>query len=170
RALGSNRDSFIRGIRHSLSRPAAKGELLRRREEQAPEVSDQQLDASGADDCRHLQATLAGGRVQARVHQPVGESPTEAKRLKPRSWGGAVERKQDGEALRQHAQKGACATHQVATYSERRRSLVTRESGGRDGPQRAKAARADRNGSDAAALSGGVSAATWGEGGCANWR
>jgi hypothetical protein len=25
-----------------------------------------------------------------------------------------VERKQDGEALRQHAQKGACATHQVA--------------------------------------------------------
>ena len=29
-----------------------------------------------------------------------------------------MERKQDGEALRQHAQKGACATHQVATYSE----------------------------------------------------
>jgi hypothetical protein len=33
----------------------------------------------------------------------VGESPTEAKRLKPRSWGGAVARKQDGEALRQSA-------------------------------------------------------------------
>ena len=31
----------------------------------------------------------------------VGESPTEAKRLKPRSWGGAVARKQGGEALRQ---------------------------------------------------------------------
>ena len=31
----------------------------------------------------------------------VGESPTEAKRLKPRSWGGIVARKQDGEALRQ---------------------------------------------------------------------
>ncbi len=32
---------------------------------------------------------------------PVGESPTEANRLKPRSLGGAVARKQDGEALRQ---------------------------------------------------------------------
>ena len=35
-------------------------------------------------------------------------------------------REQDGEALRQHLLKGRCATHQVATYSERRRSLVTR--------------------------------------------
>jgi hypothetical protein len=31
-----------------------------------------------------------------------------------------VAREQDGGALRQHVQKGACATHQVATYSERR--------------------------------------------------
>src|ERR1035438_3662264 len=37
--------------------------LLRRGEEPAPEVSDQQLCASGADDCRHLQATLAGGAI-----------------------------------------------------------------------------------------------------------
>ena len=35
-------------------------------------------------------------------------------------------RKQDGEALRPYARKGAYATHQVATCSERRRSLVTR--------------------------------------------
>ena len=41
-----------------------------------------------------------------------------------------VERKQDGGALRQHTRKGVCATHQVATCSERRRSLVTRISGG----------------------------------------
>ena len=73
---------------------------------------------------------LADRRVQTRTHRPVGERPTEAKRLRPRSWGGAVARKQDGGALRQHAQKGVCATHQVATCSERRRSLVTRISGG----------------------------------------
>lgn len=35
-------------------------------------------------------------------------------------------RKQDDGALRQYAQKGVYATHQVATRSERRRSLVTR--------------------------------------------
>ena len=35
-------------------------------------------------------------------------------------------RKQDDGALRQYAQKGVYATHQVATCSERRRSLVTR--------------------------------------------
>ena len=44
----------------------------------------------------------------------------------PRSLEGAVAREQDGEALRQHSLKGGCATHQVVTYSERRRSLVTR--------------------------------------------
>src|ERR1035437_4856459 len=42
-------------------------------------------------------------RQRARCH--VGESPTEAKRLRLRSKGGAVARKQDGGALRQHARK-----------------------------------------------------------------
>jgi Domain of unknown function (DUF4372) len=74
----------------------------------------------------HLPPALANRRVQTRAHQPVGESPTEAKRLKLRSMGGAVARKQDGDALRQHTRKGVCATHQVATYSKRRCSLVTR--------------------------------------------
>jgi hypothetical protein len=55
----------------------------------------------------------------------VGESPTEVKRPRPRSLGGIVARKQDDGALRQHTLKGACAKHQVATYSERRCSLVT---------------------------------------------
>jgi hypothetical protein len=55
----------------------------------------------------------------------VGESPTEVKRPRPRSLGGAVARKQDGGALRQHTLKGACAKHQVVTCSERRCSLVT---------------------------------------------
>src|ERR1700730_8951797 len=73
---------------------------------------------------------VADRRVQSRTHSPVGERPTEGKRLRPRSWGGAVARKQDGGALRQTYSKGVCATHQVATYSERRRSLVTRISGG----------------------------------------
>ena len=40
---------------------------------------------------------------RARCH--VGESPTGAKRLRLRSKGGAVARKQDGGALRQHARK-----------------------------------------------------------------
>ena len=62
--------------------------------------------------------------------RPVGVRPTGAKRLRPRSLGGVVARKQDGGALRQTYSKGVCATHQVATYSERRRSLVTRNSGG----------------------------------------
>ncbi|PYT29112.1 MAG: hypothetical protein DMG57_12795 [Acidobacteria bacterium] len=41
----------------------------------------------------HLQGPLAGGRVQSRTHCPVGARPTEANRLRPRSWGGAVARK-----------------------------------------------------------------------------
>jgi hypothetical protein len=45
---------------------------------------------------------------------------------RPRSLEGVVARKQDGEALRQHSLKGGCATFQVVTWSERRRSLVTR--------------------------------------------
>src|SRR5450759_460726 len=49
RALRSNRDSVISGIRHGLSRHATEGELLRRGEEQAPEVSDQQLHAARSD-------------------------------------------------------------------------------------------------------------------------
>src|SRR5664280_1298897 len=48
-ALGSNRDSVLPGIRHGISRPATEGELLRRGEEQALEVSDQQLYPSGTD-------------------------------------------------------------------------------------------------------------------------
>ena len=47
-----------------------------------------------------LSLALAGRRVRRRAHSPVGESPTGAKRLKPRSLGGAVAREQDGEALR----------------------------------------------------------------------
>lgn len=62
---------------------------------------------------------------EGRIIQSVKVRP----RLKdsgPRSLEGAVARKQDGEALRQHSLKGGCATYQVVTYSERRRSLVTR--------------------------------------------
>jgi len=77
--------------------------------------------------------TMEYWRVQSRAPQPVGGSPTGANRLRPCSLGGAVAREQDGEALRHLARKGACATHQVATYSERRCSLVTRKPGGRDG-------------------------------------
>jgi hypothetical protein len=47
--------------------------------------------------------TIGVSRQRARCH--VGESPTEAKRLRLRSKGGAVARKQDGGALRQHARK-----------------------------------------------------------------
>ena len=69
---------------------------------------------------------MANRRVQSRTHCPVGGRPTEAKRLRPCSLGGVVARKQDDGALRQHTRRGVCATHQVATCSERRRSLVTR--------------------------------------------
>src|SRR5208283_4105564 len=54
--------------------------------------------------CTHRRRWLVGVSSQrARCH--VGESPTEAKRLRLRSKGGAVARKQDGGALRQHARK-----------------------------------------------------------------
>jgi hypothetical protein len=54
--------------------------------------------------CTHRRRWLVGvSRQRARCH--VGESPTEAKRLRLRSKGGAVARKQDGGALRQHARK-----------------------------------------------------------------
>ena len=113
---------------------------------------------------------LGSGRVQPRFSHPVGASPTEANRLKPRSTGGAGARKQTGEALRQHSLQGECATLQVATGSERSSSLVTRNSGGRAGLLRAKAARAGRNESATTVLTGGVSAVTWSEGGESNWR
>jgi len=76
---------------------------------------------------------LADRRVQRRAHNPVGESSIGDKRLSPRSLGGAMARKQDGEALRQIVSKGNDARLQAATCSERRCSLVTRNSGGRDG-------------------------------------
>jgi len=72
----------------------------------------------------YKQLWQVGASSQGRIIQSVKVRP----RLKdsmPRSLEGAVARKQDGEALRQHSLKGGCATHQVVTYSERRRSLVT---------------------------------------------
>jgi len=66
------------------------------------------------------------GVSRQRTRVLVGESPTEVKRLRPRSVGGVVARNQNGEALRHDALKGVCAKHQVATTSERRCSLVTR--------------------------------------------
>src|SRR3990172_8060870 len=51
------------------------------------------------------------GRITQSVH--VRPRPTDPK---PRSLGGAVARKQDGEALRQHSLKGGCATLQVVTF------------------------------------------------------
>jgi len=52
-----------------------------------------------------VQGQMAGGRVQPRTRLQVGESPTEVKRLRPRSLGGTVAGNQDGGALRQHALK-----------------------------------------------------------------
>jgi hypothetical protein len=72
------------------------------------------------------QLALYIGVSSRRTRLLVGESPTEAKRPRPRSVGGIVARKQDDGALRQHTLEGACARHQVATYSERRSSLVKR--------------------------------------------
>ncbi len=54
-----------------------------------------------------------GVSSQGHIIQPVRDRPR-PKDSGPRSLGGAVARKQNGEALRQHAQKGVCATHQVA--------------------------------------------------------
>src|ERR1019366_3399947 len=54
-------------------------------------------------DTAKLRWRIGVSRQRARCH--VGESPTEAKRLRLRSKGGAVARKQDGGALRQHARK-----------------------------------------------------------------
>jgi hypothetical protein len=47
-------------------------------------------------------------RVQLRAEHPVGESPTETKRLKSRSLGGVVARKQGGGALRHTARRELC--------------------------------------------------------------
>jgi len=66
------------------------------------------VDQPGGGDARtgHREAAVvslpvANWRVRRRAPNPVGASPTEAKRLEPRSLGGTVARKQDGEALRQ---------------------------------------------------------------------
>lgn len=62
---------------------------------------------------------------QGRIIQSVKVRPR-PKDSGPCSLEGAVARKQDGKALRHHSLKGGCATYQVVTCSERRRSLVTR--------------------------------------------
>jgi hypothetical protein len=78
--------------------------------------------------------------------------------LSRRSKGGAVAREQDGGAPPTTCSKGVCAKDQVATYSERRRSLVTnrwpRRSIAREG------SKGRRKESETAVLTGGVSAAT----------
>ena len=58
-ALGSDRHTGCHRIGPSLSRPVAEGQLLRRPDEQAAEVSDQQLHTPGADHRPHLQVALA---------------------------------------------------------------------------------------------------------------
>ena len=103
---------------------------------------------------------MASGRVRRRAHHPVGESPTEVKRLKPRSLGDSVARKQDVEALRQDSRKEDLANHQVVTHVNAEVASLHSKSGGRDGLQRAKATRTDRKESETTVLSGGVSAAT----------
>jgi len=62
---------------------------------------------------------------QGHINQSVKVRPR-PRGSRPCSLGGVVEQKRDDGALRQHTQKGVCATHQVATNSERRCSLVTR--------------------------------------------
>jgi hypothetical protein len=62
---------------------------------------------------------------QGRTIQSVQVRPR-LKDSRPRSWEGAVERKQDGKALRLPFSSEGEATLQVVTCSERRRSLVTR--------------------------------------------
>jgi len=62
---------------------------------------------------------------EVRVIQSVKVRPR-LKDSRPCSLEGTVAREQDGEALRHHSLKGGCATFQVVTCSERRRSLVTR--------------------------------------------
>ena len=67
-ALGSDRHTDCPRIGPSLSRLVAAGQLLRRRDEQAAEVPDQQLHAPGADHRPHLQVALAD-RVVLQVDQ-----------------------------------------------------------------------------------------------------
>jgi hypothetical protein len=66
-----------------------------------------------------------GVSSQGRIIQSVQVRPR-LKDSRPRSWEGAVARKQGGKALRQPFSQGGGATLQVVTCSERRRSLVTR--------------------------------------------
>jgi hypothetical protein len=66
-----------------------------------------------------------GVSSKGRIIQSVQVRPR-LKDSRPRSWEGAVARKQDGKALRQPFSKGGGATLQVVTCSERRGSLVTR--------------------------------------------
>jgi hypothetical protein len=60
-----------------------------------------------------VRETLGHRRVQIRTRLLVGESPTEVRRLRPRSLGGTVAGDQDGGALRQQTLKGECAKRPV---------------------------------------------------------
>jgi len=58
---------------------------------------------------------VTGASRQGRITQSVKVRPGPKQGSRPRSTGGTVARKQDGEALRQHFLKGRCATLQVVT-------------------------------------------------------
>jgi len=100
---------------------------------------------------------------------PVGESPTEVRSSSLVAWE-APWREIKTVKPSDTMLFGACAKHQVVTCSERGCSLVTRNSGGRAALLPAKAARIARKELEATILTGGVSAATWCEGACVNWR
>jgi hypothetical protein len=89
-----------------VSGAATPDTLLRLGTQQTICISYQRFHLAGDYDSCTLQIPLASRRVQTRTHHPVGERPTEAKRLRPRSLGGTVARKQDGGALRQNTRKG----------------------------------------------------------------
>ena len=108
---------------------------------------------------RHPQP-LGDRRVQGRARCHVGESPTGAKRTQAPKQGRRCGAKARRRSPPTTYSKGVCAKHQVATCSERRRSLVTwfnrwpRRSITREG------SKGRRKESEAAVLTGGVSAAT----------
>ena len=82
--LTSDQTIVLTGPKSKTEYPgaASSGAVLRSRKRSLPDLPVEQLSAARFDDRQTLQAPLAGGRVQPRTHDPAGESPAEANRLK----------------------------------------------------------------------------------------
>jgi putative DNA primase/helicase len=153
-----------RAFKESLTKPEIGDEVgLRAVRQEAVKVRTQKRDEKGGLIERELDThrnRWIVGVSRRRTRLQVGESPTEVKRLRPRSVGGTVAREPSGGALRHHALERSVREAPGCKSNERRSSLVTRFPVAETVDNVRRQQEPSSEESYAAVFTGGVSAAT----------